>query len=134
MGGQAAATNWPGGSYDPETHTVFIASTRSVGTFGLVLVIIMSVVGFSAEWLSPYNPTANDFAAMTEPPSIAHWLGTDQFGRDLLSRIIHGARTALGRIDECVGKLREIAGSTTAAPGEEVHEPDLPGMPVAVTE
>ena len=37
----------------------------------------------------------DDFAAMTEPPSIAHWLGTDQFGRDLLSRIIHGARTAL---------------------------------------
>lgn len=68
---------------------------QPLGTFGLVLVIIMSVVGFSAEWLSPYNPTANDFAAMTEPPSIAHWLGTDQFGRDLLSRIIHGARTAL---------------------------------------
>lgn len=36
MGGQAAATNWPGGSYDPETHTLFVASTRSVGTFGLV--------------------------------------------------------------------------------------------------
>ncbi|HEY4747391.1 MAG TPA: ABC transporter permease, partial [Steroidobacteraceae bacterium] len=36
-----------------------------------------------------------DFAAMTEPPSAAHWLGTDQFGRDLLSRIIYGARTAL---------------------------------------
>jgi peptide/nickel transport system permease protein len=38
---------------------------------------------------------ANDFAAMTESPSWAHWLGTDQFGRDLLSRIIFGARTAL---------------------------------------
>jgi quinoprotein glucose dehydrogenase len=36
MGGQAAASNWPGGSYDPETHTLFVASTRSVGTFGLV--------------------------------------------------------------------------------------------------
>ena len=35
MGGQAAASNWPGGSYDPETHTVFVASTRSLGTFGL---------------------------------------------------------------------------------------------------
>jgi quinoprotein glucose dehydrogenase len=35
MGGQAAASNWPGGSYDPETHTLFVASTRSVGTFGL---------------------------------------------------------------------------------------------------
>jgi quinoprotein glucose dehydrogenase len=36
MGGQAAASNWPGGSYDPETHTVFVASTRSAGTFGLM--------------------------------------------------------------------------------------------------
>jgi quinoprotein glucose dehydrogenase len=36
MGGQAAASNWPGGSYDPETHTVFVASTRSLGVFGLV--------------------------------------------------------------------------------------------------
>ena len=49
----------------------------------------------SAEWIAPYSPTANDFAAMTEAPSWAHWLGTDQFGRDLLSRIIYGARTAL---------------------------------------
>jgi len=36
MGGQAAASNWPGGSFDPETHTLFVASTRTVGTFGLV--------------------------------------------------------------------------------------------------
>jgi peptide/nickel transport system permease protein len=66
-----------------------------LGSFGLVIVIIMALAGFSAEWIAPYNPTANDFAAMTEPPSWAHWLGTDQFGRDLLSRIIFGARTAL---------------------------------------
>jgi peptide/nickel transport system permease protein len=55
----------------------------------------MAVAGFSAELIAPYSPTANDFASMTEAPSWAHWLGTDQFGRDLLSRIIYGARTAL---------------------------------------
>ena len=55
----------------------------------------MAVAGLSADWIAPYSPTANDFAAMTEAPSWAHWLGTDQFGRDLLSRIIFGARTAL---------------------------------------
>jgi peptide/nickel transport system permease protein len=66
-----------------------------LGTFGLLLVIIMALTGFSAEWLAPYNPTANDFGAMTEPPSLEHLLGTDQFGRDLMSRIIYGARTAL---------------------------------------
>jgi peptide/nickel transport system permease protein len=45
--------------------------------------------------LAPYSPTANDFGAMMEAPSAAHLLGTDQFGRDLLSRIIFGARTAM---------------------------------------
>src|SRR5215467_10826642 len=66
-----------------------------LGTFGLVLVLIMAVAGLGAEWIAPYSPTANDFAAMTEPPSWAHIMGTDQFGRDLFSRIVFGARTAL---------------------------------------
>jgi peptide/nickel transport system permease protein len=68
---------------------------QPLGTFGLVLVLIIAVTGLSAEIIAPYNPTANDFGAMTEAPSASHWLGTDQFGRDLLSRIIYGARTAL---------------------------------------
>ncbi len=68
---------------------------QPLGTFGLAIVIIAAVAGLSAEWIAPYSPTANDFEAMTQPPSWAHWLGTDQFGRDLLSRIIYGARTAL---------------------------------------
>src|ERR1700685_2450234 len=66
---------------------------QPLGTFGLVLVLIIAITGIFAEVLAPYNPTANDFAAMTEAPSADHWLGTDQFGRDLLSRIIFGART-----------------------------------------
>ena len=65
------------------------------GTFGMLLVLIMAVTGLCAEWIAPYNPTANDFEAMTQAPSWQHWLGTDQFGRDMLSRIIFGARTAL---------------------------------------
>jgi peptide/nickel transport system permease protein len=68
---------------------------QPLGTFGMVLVVIMAIVGIGADWIAPYSPTANDFSAMTEPPSWVHWLGTDQFGRDLLSRIIFGARTAL---------------------------------------
>ncbi len=68
---------------------------QPLGTFGLALVLIIAFTGLFAELLAPYNPTANDFGAMTEAPSPDHWLGTDQFGRDLLSRIIFGARTAL---------------------------------------
>ena len=65
------------------------------GTFGMALVLVMAVTGLCADWIAPYSPTANDFDAMTQAPSWAHWLGTDQFGRDQLSRIIFGARTAL---------------------------------------
>jgi peptide/nickel transport system permease protein len=68
---------------------------QPLGSFGIALVVIMAAAGLGANWIAPYDPTANDFAAMTEAPSWAHWLGTDQFGRDLLSRIIFGARTAL---------------------------------------
>src|SRR2546428_2264097 len=68
---------------------------QPLGTVGLALVLVMAVAGLSAEWIAPYSPTSNDFAAMTEPPSWAHLMGTDQFGRDLFSRIIFGARTAL---------------------------------------
>jgi len=68
---------------------------QPLGTVGLVLVLVMAVAGLSAEWIAPYNPTSNDFAAMTDPPSWAHIMGTDQFGRDLFSRIVFGARTAL---------------------------------------
>src|SRR5436190_12235354 len=67
---------------------------QPIGAIGLVLVLIFGLAGIFAEWIAPYNPTSNDFAAMTEAPSWAHWLGTDQLGRDLLSRILYGARTA----------------------------------------
>ena len=66
-----------------------------LGTVGLIVVIIMAASGLAAGWVAPYSPTANDFSAMTEPPSWAHIMGTDQFGRDLFSRIVFGARTAL---------------------------------------
>jgi peptide/nickel transport system permease protein len=76
-----------------------------LGTIGVLIVAIVAVAGIGADWIAPYPPTANDFAAMTEAPSWAHLLGTDQFGRDQLSRIIFGARTAL------------IVGLSTAALG-----------------
>jgi peptide/nickel transport system permease protein len=93
------------GQYSGEQATVKRASQvrrllgflrrEPLGTFGLVLVLVMAAAGLGAEVIAPYSPTANDFAAMMEAPSWTHLLGTDQFGRDLLSRIIYGARTAM---------------------------------------
>jgi len=57
--------------------------------------VVMIVAAAFANLLTSYDPVANSFADMTLPPSWQHLLGTDQFGRDLFSRIIYGARTAL---------------------------------------
>jgi peptide/nickel transport system permease protein len=79
----------------PLRRALDFAVRQPLGTFGLLLIIAMLVAALGADWMAPYNPTSNDFAAMTEPPSWEHVLGTDQFGRDLFSRIVFGARTAL---------------------------------------
>ncbi len=68
---------------------------QPLGTFGLLIVVIMFVAGVSAGWIAPYDPEENDFNAMMEAPSWAHVLGTDQLGRDIFSRLVYGARTAL---------------------------------------
>ncbi len=76
-------------------HVLGFCVSELLGTFGMILVLLMALAAVAAPWLAPYDPTSNDFGAMTEAPSWAHWLGTDQFGRDLLSRILFGAQTAM---------------------------------------
>ncbi len=68
---------------------------QPVAAAGLAVIGLIAVAAICAEWLAPYDSVAVDFSAMLAPPSAGHWLGTDTFGRDMLSRIIHGARTAL---------------------------------------
>src|SRR5262249_35851779 len=65
------------------------------GTFGLVIVLIMFAAGCLADWIAPFDPEENDFSAMMQAPSWLHLLGTDQMGRDIFSRLVFGARTAL---------------------------------------
>ncbi len=66
-----------------------------LGAFGAVVVVVMFVLAIFADVLSPYDPEANAFEFMLTPPGLEFWMGTDQFGRDILTRIIYGARTAL---------------------------------------
>jgi peptide/nickel transport system permease protein len=61
----------------------------------LIIVVVFLLAAAFAPWLAPYQPTKIDVLHKLQPPSAAHWLGTDHLGRDLLSRIIYGARTAL---------------------------------------
>lgn len=63
--------------------------------FALALVVVQVLLAGFAGTVAPYDPVAQDIIARMKGPSAAHWLGTDQFGRDVLSRIIHGSRTSL---------------------------------------
>ena len=72
-----------------------LARRKPLGAAGAAIVLIMMVTALFADVIAPYDPVANAFDRMHLAPSAAHWLGTDQFGRDLLSRIIYGSRTAL---------------------------------------
>ena len=74
---------------------VDFARRRPLGAIGAALVLLTAVLALTANYVAPYDPLANDYAAMLAAPSRAHWLGTDSFGRDLLSRIIFGSRTAM---------------------------------------
>jgi peptide/nickel transport system permease protein len=71
------------------------ARKQPLGTFGMVIVVVMIFASAFATILTPYDPEANAFEHMLTPPNLQFLLGTDQFGRDILTRIIYGARTAL---------------------------------------
>ena len=71
------------------------ARRRPLGAIGAAVVALMIVVAALAGVLAPYDPVAVDFGAMLTRPSAQHWLGTDAFGRDVMSRLIYGSRTAL---------------------------------------
>src|SRR2546422_5314612 len=75
--------------------TMDFVRRRPLGAIGGFVVVLMLVTAAGAGVLAPYDPVTVDFGAMLARPSAAHWLGTDAFGRDLLSRLIYGSRTAL---------------------------------------
>jgi peptide/nickel transport system permease protein len=83
---------------------------RPIGAVGAAVVVLNIAVGIAAPLFAPYDPLVTDYGAMLSPPSWAHWLGTDAFGRDVLSRIIYGSRTAM-----LVGFSCALLGATLGA-------------------
>jgi peptide/nickel transport system permease protein len=65
------------------------------GRFGLALTTVLVIAALGAPWLAPYNPIAQNLPARLVGPSSAHWMGTDQLGRDIFSRILFGARVSM---------------------------------------
>ena len=69
--------------------------SRPTAVFGGVVLVLVSLLAVFAPWIAPYDPLATSWAAVRRAPSAAHWFGTDEVGRDLLSRTIWGARASL---------------------------------------
>ena len=83
-----------------ESATGLMRSIRSLardpmGLLGLTLVVIFLLMALLAPLIAPYDPLKISVQSKFEAPNLAHWLGTDHLGRDTLSRIIYGSRTAL---------------------------------------
>jgi peptide/nickel transport system permease protein len=68
---------------------------RKITLFGLIVILLTVIVAIFAPWVAPYDPYQPDFDSVLQHPSAKHLLGTDNLGRDTLSRIIYGARTSL---------------------------------------
>ncbi|MHC2331086.1 ABC transporter permease [Bradyrhizobium sp. USDA 4454] len=74
---------------------VFLAQRHVLGTIGLVIMLLFVLTALFADVISRYDPLTVDSAHRLAAPSALHWFGTDSFGRDVWSRIIHGARISL---------------------------------------
>ena len=83
---------------------------QPLGVFGFLMILLYVVCALGATWIAPFDPESIDFAAMLGAPNAEHLFGTDQYGRDVFSRIVYGSRTALA-----VGILSSLFGCTVGA-------------------
>ena len=90
---------------------------QPLGTAGAAVVAAMIASALFAEIIAPFDPEVNDFEAMLISPNWSHLLGTDEFGRDIFSRLVHGARTAM-----LVGFSAAFVGSTIGLAFQDARE------------
>jgi peptide/nickel transport system permease protein len=81
-----------------------------LGFIGFLIILLYFGMALGAYWISPFHPEEIDFAAMLAAPSAEHPMGTDQYGRDVFSRLVYGARTAMA-----VGIISALLGCTVGA-------------------
>ena len=84
-----------------------VLRAQPLGIAGALIVLVMIIAALFAPYISPHDPELNDFGVMLIPPDAGHWLGTDEFGRDIFSRLVWGSRTAM-----LVGFSCALLGST----------------------
>jgi peptide/nickel transport system permease protein len=106
----AVTTSTTSATPRPRPVLLDFAIQQPLGTGSFVVIFAMTVAGIFAEWVAPYDPLHIDFVGILQAPSWEHWGGTDAFGRDIFSRIIYGARTAL-----VISLTSSFVGSTIGA-------------------
>ena len=79
----------------PRARAVRALLLRKAAVFGLLLIVLFTGLALLAPLIAPYDPTAQSWANVRKAPSLAHWFGTDEVGRDVLSRLLYGARASL---------------------------------------
>jgi peptide/nickel transport system permease protein len=79
----------------PRARAVRALLVRKAAVFGLLLIVLFTGLALLAPLIAPYDPTAQSWANVRKAPSLAHWFGTDEVGRDVLSRLLYGARASL---------------------------------------
>src|SRR5215813_6066495 len=99
--GEAALINGLGGATaDEVVETPAARATRRLlrrkgAVFGLFVIALFVALALLAPLISPYDPNLQTWSAVRKPPSLLHWFGTDELGRDVLARVIYGARASL---------------------------------------
>lgn len=84
---------------------------NKIAVFALCFIVFQVVIAVIAPYIAPYNPYKGDFLVTWETPNRVHWLGTDDLGRDVLSRLLYGARISLS-----VGVLSQLAIALVGVP------------------
>lgn len=75
--------------------SIALSRRNALASAGVVLVIVFTIFAIFAPWIAPQDPGHIDLPSRLQPPSAAHWFGTDELGRDILSRTIYGARISM---------------------------------------
>jgi peptide/nickel transport system permease protein len=78
-----------------ESHLFDFLRHSLLARIGFAIVAVLIVAALFAPWIAPANPSAQNLSARLQGPSLHHWMGTDELGRDIFSRILFGARISL---------------------------------------
>ena len=79
----------------PSTRALRRLVRRGGAMFGFAVVVFFIVLAVFAPWIAPYDPVATDWSALRAAPSVSHWFGGDDLGRDVLSRVVWGTRASI---------------------------------------